>query len=500
MSLLDRVLEKRNVNKHELKFEREKNLPFPELNKAVTETLAEFFLQEQVSTSGELMNVGVFYDADVDGLFSGYIMEDFLTRFQKWNVIRHMNKGKSHGITQETIDWVLENDIKWLFVVDAGSTNHEEITQLVENGVKVVVLDHHPFEEKELPKGAWLVNISKYPNLPAISGCGMTYRYIEKIAEAFDLQVSQYEVYVGITTISDMVNVNSNENRYYMKRAYEGRNSTLLFRKFPFWGSNLTFYGWQLVPYLNAIIRVGFEKRALDIVNNMNNVSKMQRIDKDVIRIKGIQEEMKENLYENSSIKVNDHVVLCLRKGKDNYKTLNGLVGNKLVSEYGRSALVLYFDYEDKLWHGSFRGKQFTKKELNAWGFKTMGHPQACGIEVTHQNLVKFFKNAEFPPYERKKADIYVDEDEITDSDLMEIAKFNEFTGVGFPKIVIGFKKGTKTIVAMDESNPKRKILVLNKFEVVDFTDEQIDIFTDEYVELLATPTLSNTGYQLIRE
>lgn len=500
MSVFEKVLNKRGINMEEFKFEREKNLKFPELNKAVAETLSQFFLQETSINAEEQDNVGVFYDADVDGLFSGYILEDFLTRLQKWNVLRHMNTGKSHGITDETIKWVENNNIKWLFVVDAGSTNTKEINYLTEKGVKVVVLDHHPYKEEPLNEGAWLVNISKYKDLPPISGCGMTYRYIEKIAEVFDIEVSHYEVFVGITTISDMVNVDWNENRYYMKRAYEGRESTLLFRKFPFWGSSLTFYGWQLVPYLNAVIRVGYEKRALDIVNNMNSIRKMQRTESDVKRIKALQEQMKEDLFEKSEIKVNDHVTLCLRKGKDNLTTINGLVGNKLVSDYGQSALVLYLDRVKREWKGSFRGKQFTNKDLEKWNFKTMGHAQACGVVVKHEDLIKFYKEAEFEAYEQKKADLYVDESELTPEVLLEIANFNEFTGVGLPKIILGFKKGASVVQAVDSSNEKRKILILENHEVIDFTGQETDIYADEYQELIFTPTLSKTGVQLIRE
>lgn len=496
--ILDRILAKRNITREDIVFEREENLDFPELNEAVNESIQEFYLNAEM----EGKNVGVFYDVDVDGLYSGHILEDFLNRFEKWNVLRHMNTGKEHGITEQTIKWVEENDIKFLFVVDAGSTNEAEIHYLAEKGIKVMVLDHHPYTPFELPNGAWLVNISKYKQLPPISGCGVTYRYIEQIAKFFNLEVRDYEVFVGITTISDMVSVSSSENRYYMKRAYEGRQSNVFLRKFPFWGSSLTFYGWQVVPYLNALIRVGFEKRALDVVNSMNRVAKMQRIDKDVKRIKELQVKMQEELYENSQIKENDHVVLCLRKGKDNYKTLNGLVGNKLVSEKNKSALVLYYDYDDRIWRGSFRGKQFIDKDLNEWGFVTKGHPQACGVEVSQENLLKFFKQAEFPKYEKPKADIYVSESEISDSDFLEIAKINEYTGVGFPPIKIGFKEGMRAVQSIDDSNQKRKIYILDKFEVIDFSDEtpNIDLYETEYEELVVTPTLSLKGYQLIKE
>lgn len=501
MNLLEKVLDKRNINIDDLEPKREDKLVFPELDKAVQDTFKEFFMQETPERIEERMNVGVFYDVDVDGLYAGHIMEDFLNRFNKWNIKRHMNKNKAHGITKETIKWVLDEDIKWLFVVDAGSMNAKEVSYLVSKGVKVVILDHHPFVEEELPEGAWLVNISKYKDLPQISGCGVTYRYIEQIAETFDLEVKQYEVFVGITTISDMVNVRDNENRYYMKRAYEGRESTLLFRKFDFWGSNLSFYGWQVVPYLNAIIRVGFEKRALDVVNNMDSVRKMQRISNDVKRIKGIQEDKKTILFENSKIKVNDHVVLCLRKGKDDLTSLNGLVGNKLVSEYGKSALVLYFDNDLKIWKGSFRGHQFDSTDLNNWNFKTMGHLQACGVEVTHQDLLKFFKEAKFGELEKKKADIYVDESEVSTQDFIDIAVFNEFTGVGLPKILVGFKKGMATVTDINNYNMKRQILVTDKFEIIDFSGKEHIIYgEDEYEDLIVTPTLSRDGYQLIKE
>ena len=496
-SLLAKVLEKRGISLKDFKFEKYPNLieNFPELENAIKDTLEELFYDAPAD-----IEIGVHYDVDSDGLFAGYIMEDFLKRMGFTEVHNFINPLKKHGIVEETIEWAIEKNLKWLFVVDSGSTNYDEIRYLTEKGIKVVVLDHHPYTEQELPENAWLVNISKYPNLPDISGCGVTYRFIEGVADAFEnMIVDDYEVFVGITAISDMMDMRDSENRYYVRQAFEGRSSTELFRKIPFWGSNMSFYGWQLVPYLNAMIRIGAEKRAVRVVNNMNDRIQMARTEAEIKRIKGLQKDFMSELEQRSKIKENDHVVLCLRIGEDKLRTLNGLVGNQLVSKYGKSALVLAYNKEIDRWSGSFRGFQFTNKELTEWGFECKGHPQACGASISHEGLLKFFKEATFPPYEKPKADIYVDEDEITDHDLLEIAQFNEYTGTGLPKILIGFKNGTDSIEAIDEVGNKN-ILILNKFEVIDF-DQTTEIGVNiDKEDLIVTPTLSLDGYQLFKE
>lgn len=484
MSIVDKVLKKRGVDVKQLKSEKAKKLNFPELDEVVNYMVTNYFMKEVGKT-------GVFYDVDVDGLMSGYTLEDFLNRMGK-STVNYINPMKEHGLTEKSLEWVREEKLDWLFIVDAGSDDFDKMVECLAMGTKVVVLDHHPYTERVYPEGIWVVNISKYDNLPKLSGCGVVYRYIEMLGELFDMETTQYETFVGITVISDMCSMADAENRYYVERAYEGYRDNVFLKKFKLYGSLKSFYGWGVIPYLNALIRTGEEKRAVMVVNNMNRYAKMNRIPDDVKRVKNRQKDMMGELFGKGKISNNGSVVMHLRHGIDELRTLNGLVANGLISEYGHSALVMAYDMDKKMWRGSFRGSDFDRSVLNEWGFWTKGHPKACGVKIRNRDLKKFHKNfVNKKKIKKDKADIYVNAGELSKDDWLDIAQFNEYSGVDMPEIVVAYKKGTEEVI--DEYEEwGLSILRTKDGEVKDFSKS-----TTEDLHVIAL--LDSNGYQHIR-
>lgn len=484
MGIVEEILKRRGESEKDLSFHREDRLNFPELYSLVKVLTVDFFL----SIVGK---VGILYDPDVDGLFSGYILEDFLTRMDK-TVVNYINSGKKHGIVKETMDWVEREELDWLFVVDAGSNDIKRIKECVAKGVKVVILDHHPYVEKKLPKGAWVVNVSKYKELPPLSGCGVVYRFIEAVAEEFGMSVKQYETFVGITVLSDMCDMSNSENRYYVSRAYEGYRDNLFLKQFRFYGSHRSFYGWGVSPYLNALIRTGEEKRAVEVVNNMDRRIKMNVIQRDIKRVKARQEEMKEELFSRGKLKKGKGFFVHARRGVDKLKTLNGLVANDLLKEYSTGGLVLAYSNKTKKWVGSFRGLDFGKDTLEEWGFWTGGHDKACGVKIDNAGLKRFFKEFKNEvSSDINRADIYVNAGELSKEDWEEIALFNEYTGVGNKEIVVGYKRGMD-VVTGEFNEYGVKSLYTPDGEVKDFTQS-----IEEDLKVVAM--LDTRGYQFIR-
>lgn len=484
MGLVEKILAKRKVTPEQLEFYKAAKLQFPELDKLVNDLTGQFFLQDT-------LKVGILYDTDVDGLFSGYILEDFLGRMGKV-VVNFINPMKKHGISKEAMDWVGEQQLDWLFVVDAGSGDVEEMKRCVAMGTNVVVLDHHPYEPQEYDEGIWVVNISKYPELPAVSGCGVVYRFLELVGERFGMSVKQYETYVGITILSDMCTMDDPENRYYVSQAYEGYRDSIFLQKFRWYGSHRSFYGWGVSPYLNALIRTGEEKRAVMVVNNMDRRAKMTRIPEDVKRVKARQKEMVEELFSRGELKKRRSVTLHLRKGVDELATLNGLVANGLVKEYGKSALVMAYDAGDKLWKGSFRGLHYTEHTLREWGFWTSGHPKACGVKISNEGLKTFYRDFVYRDMaEREKADLYINQGQLTTDEWLDIATFNEYSGTNMPEIVVEYKAGVNDVDSEGEIYGVKSLYVADG-EIKDFTAGVSD-------ELRVVPILDKSGHQLVR-
>lgn len=506
-TILAQVLNKRGLNKEQIKNKRLKVLNFPELDKAYNDVMMELFINCK-----DEVRIGVLYDVDVDGIMSGYILTDFFKRAGKNKVFSFINPEKQHGLVKESMEWVEEVGLDWLFIVDAGSGNAEEINQLVNKGVKVVVLDHHEYEKKPLNKGAWLVNISDHEELPKLSGCGVTYRFIEKFAHALQMDVRDYEIFVGITVLSDMCDMLDNENRFYVKRAYDNYHYNPLLKQFAFYGSKKNFFSFSFIPYINALIRIGEEKRAIVIMNNSNSVARNKGILADSIQVKEKQKEKIERLKKLSKVIVKEGFTLCLRTEaqeinefgeKEEFGTINGLLANQLLQEYGQPALVVKnfkTDAED-YWRGSFRGNYYGKTLLTEWNFLAQGHEHACGLKINSEHFKKFSK--EFKLDDSLKDSVQKDSDilkplaKLTDSEMLQIAQFNEYTGTGLPPIVVEFTNNFFNIIEHSEQTEKSiKSVLTNGWQVLDFKMRE----EDETLKVIPTLSMDKKGFTLIRE
>lgn len=489
MKALDVVLKKRGMTKEDLREHKEETLNWKEMRNVVTKVAFEVILNDSVE------RIGILYDCDVDGLFSGHILEDFLIRFGK-KPVRFMNSEKKHGLQKEALRWVKEQKLEWLFVVDAGSGDTREINFLVKRlGVKVVVLDHHPYDRKTplVTDGAWVVNPIDHEHLPHLSGCGVVYRFIEQLGKKFKVMTEMYEKYVGITVLSDICDMRDAENRYYVRRAYAEYRANYMFNQFRFYGSFRSFYGYGLIPYLNALIRIGEGSRAMKMVNSMNVRAKMNTVERDRQRVRTRQQAMISELLSSGKLFEEDDFVLHLRKKKPELRPIGGLMANGFLSQYDKSAMVLYEEPETGLWVGSFRGINFDYTTLREWGFTAEGHPHACGVKVDTNTLKKFKKQFKLEVRKKKKADFRAAISGLKRQTWLTLADFNEMSGAGVPEVVIELKETVRDALRVEIVSDKRKdILFPDGTVVVDFTGKDEDT-------ILVTPALAKNGYQLIR-
>lgn len=495
-SIVKNILDKRHMNIEMLLPLRQDQLPFPELYQLVEDLKYTYLMQPQTVT-------GILYDVDVDGLMAGSLLFDFLKRVRGHTFQLHtfMNTGKKHGITQEVVDWVMEKRIDYLFVVDAGSGDAEQYTLLASRGVKVVILDHHPYTPPStLPKGVWLVNPVHNKDLPLLSGAGVTYRFVEEVAKHLRLAVQMYEPLVGISVISDICSMADRENRYYVSKLYKSYADIPLLKVLAdefYTGSFITLFGYKIIPFLNALIRIGQETTAIDVVNNMFNLGKSKRA---VYMQKAAIEQQKvlqDKIMQVSKLIEKPNVVILLRDTNPELSTLNGLVANKLREAYKKEALVLYVDAETLQYTGSYRGHRGSINDFFALGIEAHGHSLACGVKMTKEQL-KAYANT-FTPSEltsKRIADMDVQAGELTAADFMAIAQFNEMTGKDVEPIVLNLQGGFRSIKRhIQETN--REILLTEKETIVQFKNNQ---FSDDYITFTVNLSkFAHEGYQLIR-
>lgn len=490
MTILENVLTKREMTFADLECEREDVLNWDKMKKTADLFGLNILVQRKVT------NIGVLYDPDVDGAFSGYIVEDFLSRagISKRNIYRMMNKNKVHGYSKAVKDWVLSNNIELLIIPDAGSSNALEIhTELPD--LHCLILDHHEYTPADLPTDTkvTVLNVSDDENLPALSGCGVAFRFIEMVGRKFGIETDLYMPYVGITVLSDLCSMKDKENRFYVSKAYDNYHVNKFLEAFPFYGSYKTFFNFQVSPYLNALIRCGEEDKMMNIVNSMDDPIVTSGIRSDIARVKGEQQNRMSDMFNMGQLKELKGCVVHIRHEGKEHKSLNGLLANKLLSVHSCSALVLRLNKEKRVWEGSFRGK-FSNTILKEWGFDARGHDKACGITVEHEKLLDFINRFEYVAGATPKTpDAVLDAHDFTVEEALDIARFNEYASSDIEPIYVEFTNKAEEYNIIPSN--KRVYLKVADIQIVDFAVEPV---TDN---VLAEPALQNDvlGFQLAR-
>lgn len=370
--------------------------------------------------------IATLIDEDFDGYASSSIIYNFIKEKIKYNNIDYIlhNKAKVHGLTDYVVDYILENKIDLIICPDSASNDIESHTKLLENGVKILILDHHLIDSKIIEnKNIALINNNLEPTKNKfLSGTGVTYKFIETYSKKYDININKkYIDLVACSLISDMCNMSNLENRYLFNNGRQKVFTTNLLLK-SFYGDiqteelSITDIGFKIVPFINSVIRLGtmeqkemmfkafaehiefidYKKRGVGIIQQsiqdaVVRISKNTKSKQDK-EIKKIIELIKNRISEKQLD--NNKVIICNTQEIENNE-LNGLAANKLVDIYNKP--VLLFKEKDGVYMGSARGvnnckeiEDFKKLCLDTDCFNfCLGHSNAFGFSINKKELIK---------------------------------------------------------------------------------------------------------------
>lgn len=436
----------------------------------------------------ETQRIGVMYDPDVDGLMSGYILQDFLTRLNI-NSYRHMNQNKIHGLKDEAMEWVRREQLTTLFIVDAGSGDADNINELIREGVKVIVLDHHDYEQQPILDGGYIINAVNHLPVKETSGCGVVYRFLEYLGQEYDIETNKYEKYVGITILSDICSMRSADNRYFVEKAYEAVGTGHLFKAFDFYGSFSSYFSYKLIPFFNAMIRCNYIDGVLGLTDYFEKRGLQTRLSEYQF-VRDEQKERVEKLKEVGELIELDGLVFLIRPPQEqNYKVFNGLVANQLIQQYEMGAIVAEYNPLTNTLEGSFRGYGYGKDVLEQWGITCQGHDEACGVSIPMDRMEDILLNFSQEITRKVKVDLITTSNGLTEEEWMDIAWFNELYGKDLPLVLVQFEDEPVRVVKY----MKKKDMFFRGVKVVDFGRDITD------GKNIVQPLLNQSSYQLIR-
>ena len=365
-------------------------------------------------------NISVLVDCDPDGYTSASMIYSYVKKQNPNYPVSYIihKSNKAHGLTKmDDGDVDIPKGTKLLVIPDAGTNDSEQCNNLIDNGIDVLIIDHHEQEEIGKDNKAIVVNnqISDNYKNKAFSGAGVMYEFLKALDDInWTTYADDYLDLVALAQVSDVMDLRSFPTRYYVNQGFRQIQnkmfeSIIKAQDFSMKGKiNPTTVAWNITPILNSLIRIGsYEERELlfrafiedyeefDYKKRTGEIIKENIYDRAVRLCKNAksrQDKMRDKLYAvlETEVDYNDKVVIIV--ANDSEPGIIGLSSMKLADSIKRPVVVLR-DIGNGMLGGSLRNYcdspiEDLKELLNSTGlFRSMGHANAAGAEIAKKDL-----------------------------------------------------------------------------------------------------------------
>ena len=354
--------------------------------------------------------VVIYGDYDVDGTTAVSILYLFLKSFglQVDYYIPHRFK-EGYGINQDGIRYSLDKKADLIVSVDCGITAVEEAAYVKEQGMDLIICDHHTVGD-QLPDAVAVLDPKRpdcsYP-FDGLSGAGVGFKLVQATTQKLGLSAAITDPYldlVAISIASDIVPI-VDENRILMRRGLEQINTRprtgikallKLINSRP--GSvSTTQIVFSIGPRINAAGRMGDATTAVELLISDNETSaeryarqleeiNLRRRDTDTETMNQAVEmlEQKHDLKEMSAMVLHH---------PEWHLGVIGIVASRLVDAHYRPAIML------STVEGKIKGSARSIKGFNIYDAlkecedlleQYGGHEFAAGLTMDQENLEEF--------------------------------------------------------------------------------------------------------------
>ena len=308
-------------------------------------------LKEKIEEGKKIRVIG---DYDIDGVNATYILQQGLAGLGAdvdTDIPDRIKDG--YGLNQMLIDRALEDDVDTIITCDNGIAAMNEIAYGKENGMTIVVTDHHevPYLEENgekkylLPPADAVVDPHRadceYP-FKGLCGAAVAYKLVEVLYRVSGKSEQEVE------HLQDLVG----ENRVFVKKGLELLKTTkneglhALMQCTGVDTANLNTYhiGFVIGPCINAGGRLDTAKRALELLNASNrreavtlaaDLKELNDSRKEMTE-EGVEEAVRQ--IESSSWKDDQVLVVYL---PECHESIAGIIAGRIKERYYRPTFVL---------------------------------------------------------------------------------------------------------------------------------------------------------------
>jgi len=435
-----------NIDEHlvHLLFERGINTQ-EKLNKYLSPSLTDLydpFLFEDMQSVVELIEkhiaknnkILIFGDYDVDGISaSAILIKYFQSVGAKVSNFMPNRYEDGYGLTITTINKIFaDNKPDLVITVDCGITGIEEVDYIKNQGVDVIVTDHH--DRGEVLPDCLIINpkVSQTYPFKCLCGAGVALKIVQALAGL--TTASEYFPICAIATIADIVDL-MDENRTIVHLGIKNIKKAPVGILKLMSECGLTEYckasdiAFKLAPKINASGRMGSAETSLELYME-ENPANIKKICNKILEFNTQRQQLCDKVYNDVKQELKNinifRISSIVMSSSEWDSGILGIVSARIAEEYHRPTF-LFSQVGDEL-TGSCRSVNGVNvhtllSSMNHLLTKFGGHPMAAGltlkvekfdefIRLTNEYVAQNLNKVDFLP--TKSYDFELEENEIT--------------------------------------------------------------------------------------
>lgn len=396
-------------------------------------------------------NIYIYGDYDSDGINSTYILGDAINHIIYYTdsnaqlSLKVPERHEGYGLNMEWCQQLVttNNGDALVITVDNGIAQDKEIAYLLENGIDVLVTDHHT-PNGHTPENVWIIDAhynNDNENNKGLCGAAVAFKLAMTLLDRYEEVNSddlyyKYLVHVAIATITDSMPMTIENIKYVyngiqlLKDGYA--SDAINYYKEYNANTDLTpkDIAFGLGPQINACGRMNNTALALNYLFSDNE--DVEDLYNEVIVINDERKSKTKKSIEKAEkmLNVNDpSIILEL----ENVEGIAGIIASNLSSKYNKCTIIFSKDTTGKYLIGSARSDgeidmlTLLRTLDNDSVVKVGGHNNACGITIKASHLNVFIKEVNEAILALPRVEKVVDDDmQIVIDDFITIADINK--------------------------------------------------------------------------
>jgi single-stranded-DNA-specific exonuclease len=349
----------------------------------------------------------IFGDYDVDGITSSALMMLCLKPLGvSINFYLPHRVKDGYGLSVDIVERAAQNGYSLIITVDNGIAAFQPAQKAKEKGIDLIITDHHR-PHQEVPEAFAIVNPQQkdcsYPH-KNLAGVGVTFKLLSLLYESLSMQMPIKAIELLLLgTIADVVPL-VGENRYWVRYGLHHINSVESYSfKVLKKNGNITKpklsasdIGYSIAPQINALGRLEDPREGVKFLIG-SDVREIDHVGATLFELNNARREIERSIFADVALQIETKKInlatenMILAASSSWPPGVIGLVASRLVSTYGKPAILLHIN-KNGLAKGScrsipvfnmFNALYESRDLLESFG----GHSMAAGLSLSVDKL-----------------------------------------------------------------------------------------------------------------